>query len=255
MSNPYQSPQSDKNPQAPQLPVEVRRVAVRPLQRLTEAKQFLGEQYWLFVGICLVGMLLGNTVAIVLMGPMMCGMYLCFLQHEKNPPARFEQLIQGFNYFLEAFLAMLMITVVSLIVVIPFYAVMMCGFFGMMAAGDNPDTVAPFMVIIMGLGYVVFIILIFAISVPFTFVFPLIVDRQMKAFDAIKTSWAGAKANFAGLFGMYLLHGFLSVLAACACYFPVFLLLPLCIGSIWLLYREIYPTDPGKPLPVPKPSV
>ena len=48
MSNPYQPPQAGVIKPQPELGVQ--RVAIRPLERLSLAKQRLGDQYWLFVG-------------------------------------------------------------------------------------------------------------------------------------------------------------------------------------------------------------
>ena len=78
MSNPFLAPEVNPGFE-PTESGEFRRISARPIERLTEAKQMLGDQYWLFVGICACGMLIGSIVPLgILMGPMMCGMYLCF---------------------------------------------------------------------------------------------------------------------------------------------------------------------------------
>jgi len=56
------------------------RGVIKPVECLKEAWGLIKDQYWLFLGICAVGMLIGSAFAIVLMGPMMCGIYLCLFQ-------------------------------------------------------------------------------------------------------------------------------------------------------------------------------
>ena len=238
MSNPYQAPEItvDQPSAGP-----VRKIAVRPMARLGEAKQFLGDKYWTFVGICLVGILVGSALAIVLMGPMMCGIFFCFFQREKGH-VTFDMVFKGFDYFLESFVAMLIMTLVIVAIEIPFFIVFGV-LMGVTAAASGGEEPPPFMLAFIPVFYIALFALILTIQVPFAFVFPLIVERKMKPMDAIKMSWQGAKINFMGILGMYALHMLLGLACACACYFPVFLLMPLAVGSTFLIYREIYPTD------------
>ena len=75
MSNPYSAPEKFSGFDPGDFG-EFRRISARPIERLTEAKAMLGNQYWLFVGICLVGVLIGSIVPMgIMMGPMICGIY------------------------------------------------------------------------------------------------------------------------------------------------------------------------------------
>ena len=54
--------------------VEFQRTPIRPFDCLIASKQLMGEQYWLFLGIGVVGILIGSFVPLgILLGPMMCG--------------------------------------------------------------------------------------------------------------------------------------------------------------------------------------
>src|SRR5437899_7283622 len=63
------------------------------------------DRYWLFVGITLVATLLGGAVPIVLIGPMMCGLYMCLLAKMRGEPIEFGLLFKGFDYFVPALVA------------------------------------------------------------------------------------------------------------------------------------------------------
>ena len=95
----------------------------------------LGDQYWLFVGICLVGILIGSIVPMcIMLGPMMCGMYLCFRYRMNGIQVRFETLFKGFDVFVNALLAMLIPLACSMAVMLPLIIIMMIG---IATAGNN----------------------------------------------------------------------------------------------------------------------
>ncbi len=52
---------------APQRSEEFRRISARQIERLTEAKAMPGDQYWLFIGICLIAILIGSMVPLGIM--------------------------------------------------------------------------------------------------------------------------------------------------------------------------------------------
>ena len=71
------------------------RGVIKPVECLKEAWGLIKDQYWLFLGICAVGMLIGSAFAIALMGPMICGIYLCLFQRMRGEPVKFENLFKG----------------------------------------------------------------------------------------------------------------------------------------------------------------
>ena len=93
MSNPYQAPQGV---QPSDQKAEVRCVAVRPVTRFCEAKALLKDQFLLFVLIGFVTLLISSMVPIVLVGPMMCGLFYCFIQKEQGQVS-FEMLFKEFD--------------------------------------------------------------------------------------------------------------------------------------------------------------
>ena len=79
-------------------PTEFRRVPIEPVDCLMRAGSLTGDQYWLFVGICFVGVLIGSLAPLgILLGPMMCGIYLCYFGRERGYRATFELLFKGFD--------------------------------------------------------------------------------------------------------------------------------------------------------------
>jgi len=126
-------------------PIPFNRAAVEPMKCLSEGWNLVKDQYWLFVGMCLVGMLIGNAVPLgILIGPMMCGIYYSFLQKRRGKSVEFGNLFKGFDYFGQSLIATLIHVVPIVIIVIPAYIAFYVGFFLTMlqqqqSGEPNPD--------------------------------------------------------------------------------------------------------------------
>src|SRR4051794_36079692 len=106
----------------PQQPFQ--RGVVRPIQCLREGYQLIKRDYWLFLGICVVGVLIGSAAPMnLLMGPMMCGIYLCLLLRLHGEEVRFNDLFEGFSYFVPSLIATLLMLVPAFLLLVPFYIV------------------------------------------------------------------------------------------------------------------------------------
>jgi uncharacterized membrane protein len=104
---------------------------------------------------------------------------------------------------------------------------------------------------------IVMVVIIF-ISIGFTFAYPLIVDRKLQGFDAVKLSFRAAIANFWRLLGMSILTSLLSFCGALLCYVGVFLVFPIAYAAIACAYEQVFglagPGDVSDNLPPPPPQ-
>ena len=87
------------------------------------------------------------------------------------------------------------------------------------------------------------------------FIYPLIVDRGLKAIPAIRTSIAAALAHFGGVLGLMLIIALISMAAAMLCYVPLFFVLPWTIGAMAVMYRKIFPDVSAMTMPSVESSV
>lgn len=201
------------------------RVSISPMEYLGTAWARVKDQYGLFLGITLVGVLLGGMAPLgLLLGPMMCGIYLCYRQQAKGLPVSFDMLFKGFDHFSEAFIAALLMMAASLVVMIPLmfviFAAMFLGILGGAVAPEGPaqagSAVAGCLLIA---GAMLLVMLASAlISLFFTFTFPLIMDRKLAGMEAVKLSFKAAKANLGGLLMLALLNFALSFAGLLCCY-------------------------------------
>ena len=244
----------------PQIPFH--RNAVEPVQCIKSGWALVKDQYWLFVGMCVVGVMIGSAVPMgILLGPMMCGMHLAFLKRRRGEPIEFGTLFKGFDFFGPSVVATLLQMVPIIAIAIPAYFLFYVGLILSMAAQtatDEPNPGAMLGVFVMfGIFWIVFFVIILFISIGFIFIYPLIVDRKMQGFDAVKLSFKAALANFWRLVGLTMLNALLSVAGILLCYVGAFFVLPITYAAIAIAYEQVFglsnPNDVVSNLPPPPP--
>jgi len=238
---------------------EFRRKAVEPVACIKAGWNLVRNQYWLFVGLSVVGILIGSVVPFgILLGPMMCGIYLALFKTRRGQAIEFNELFKGFDYFGDSLIATMLHLVPVLVIFVPSYIVFYIALFFIMPRNGEPDPAALFSFFgIFAVFWIVMIVILIIISVGFTFAYPLIVDRRLSGLNAVKLSIRAGMANFWQLLGMLLLNGLLSFLGVLFCYVGVFLVLPVSFAAIATAYEQVFglasgDVQPNLPPPPPK---
>ena len=245
----------------PEIPFK--RQAVEPVQCLKNGWELIKDQYWLFVGIAAVAALIGGAVPLgILLGPMMCGQYLTFFKKRRGEPIEFGTLFKGFDFFGPSLVATLIHVIPIIAIVVPAYFIFYISMVVSMVAQGNssePNPAAAFG--IMGafmIFWLVVIVAIIFISIGFTFSYPLIVDRKLQGFDAVKLSFKAAMANFWRLLGMSILSSLLSIAGVLFCYVGIFLVFPIVYAAVESAYEQVFglagPGEINENLPPPPPQ-
>ena len=237
--------------------VEFRRGVVAPMECIKEGWALIKEQYWLFFGISIVGLLIGGVIPIILMGPMMVGIFLCLQQRQRNQPVEFGLLFKGFDQFVPGLIATVIKMIPILILLIPYYIVL----FGMMAVtmprghDPSPDEARAFVMSFFGFE-IVFALGIMIVSIVveifFMLAYPLIADKKMSGLEAVKLSFRAAKANFGGILGLLLLNALFGFIGILCCIIGVYFYLPVSFAAQAVAYRRIFP-ETGTKFPTPPP--
>lgn len=243
---------------SPSPTIEFKRNAVEPIECIKAGWDLIKSQYWLFVGMSAVGFLIGSFVPLgILMGPMMCGIYLSLFQVRRNQPIEFSNLFKGFDYFSDSLIATLLHLIPMVVIFVPSYILFYVGLFLVLPRqGGEPN--ARTMLGFFGffaVFWLVMMVLLIIVSVAFTFAYPLIVDRRLSGLDSVKLSIKAARANFWRLLGLLLLTGLLSVVGVLLCYVGLFLVLPISFAAIAVAYEQVFGLGEVQPnLPPPPPS-
>lgn len=231
--------------------------AVEPVACIKAGWELIRSQYWLFVGIGFVGMVIGMVVPFgILLGPMMCGIYLALFKTKRGQPVEFSDLFKGFDYFGDSLIATLLHMVPMLVIFVPSYIIFYIGLFLIMPRNGEPDPSALFSFFgLFALFWLVMMVLLILVSVGFTFAYPLIVDRRLSGLNAVKLSIRAGMANFWPLLGMLLLNGLMSFVGVLFCYVGAFLVLPIGFAAIATAYEQVFglagESQPNLPPPPP----
>jgi hypothetical protein len=228
---------------APRLP-DFKRNAVRPIECLKQGWDLIKDQYWLFLGMTIVSVLIGNAVPLGIMaGPMMCGLYLCLLKRQAGEPVEFATLFKGFDFFVDGLIAGVVHAVPMAAIISCFYVFMFAGQIAMALSGDrgepNPAVALSFLAVIC-IGLPVMFILLILLAIIFVFAYPLIVDRRLSGLNAVKHSFSAAMANFWPLFGLLLLNGLLGFAGVLVCGVGLWFVMPVTISALAIAYTQVF---------------
>jgi hypothetical protein len=218
---------------------------IKPVECLKEGYALIKDQYWLFFGITVVGLLIGGAVPIVLIGPMMCGIHMCLLQRMRGGNVEFGDLFKGFDYFTPSLIASVIQFVPMIILIVPTYIAFIVLVMLMSATqGRGGDPAAALvMVVLMFVLFMVVMLIAVVIQAFFIFMYPLIVDQKLSGVDAVKTSLNAAKANLGGVIGLTLLNYALTLVGLLCCYVGALAVVPITMASYAVIYRKVFPQN------------
>lgn len=226
------------------------RGVVRPIACYKAGWNLIKDRYWLFVGIAAAGILLGSVAPMgLLLGPMMCGIFLCLFAQIRGEKVSLEMLFKGFDYFSQSLIATLVQMVPVFLVILPVYAIFFIMFMSRMNAprgrgGRGAPTIDPSELVPMFAVICVLVLVVMLVSVVvgalFIFTYPLIVDRRLGALDAIKTSIRAALGNLGGVVGLVGLNLVLAFVGMLFCYVGAFLVLPVGFAAWAVAYRQVF---------------
>lgn len=230
---------------------------IKPVECIKEGWALIKDQYWLFFGISLVGILIGGAVPIVLMGPMMVGIFLCLFQRQRNEPVEFGLLFKGFDQFVPGLVVTVLKMIPILIILVPYYVFLIAMMATNMPRGgiEDPEQARSFVMSFFGVEIVFFLVIMvvsIVVEIFFMFAYPLVADRKLSGIDAVKLSFRAGKANLGGVLGLMLLNMLLGIVGVLCCVIGVYFYLPIAVASQAVAFRRVFP-GPAQPFPVPPP--
>lgn len=232
-------------------PIEFRRGVVKPIECYKEAWELIKNHFWLLLGVIFVGGIIGGATLYILLGAMTCGINYCYLRIIDRQDFKFEDLFKGFNFWLPGL-------IVALFIIIPM--LMLYGIIyvpPLLAMVANPNIRPEELLAVVGISFavdIVFTIFMVCLHTLLLFSFPLIVDKNLSAVQAMKTSARAVWANLggvAGLFGVGFILCMLGMLAACV---GIYFVIPLMMGANTLAYRKIFPAGETPNFNPPSPN-
>ena len=213
---------------------------IRPVECFKEAWELIKNDYWILVLIFLVGVFIGAASLYILLGAMLCGIFNAYLKKIDGKPVSFEDLFKGFNFFAPSILLVIVIIVPSLVMMGVIYA----PFIAALAMGSKLSS-DEFFALLAGSFVVDLLVSIVVISFHtlLFFAFPLLVDRNLSAIDAMKTSARAVWLNLGGVVGLILVGAGINFVGALACGIGAYFTIPIVFAGNVLAYRKVFPAQ------------
>jgi hypothetical protein len=235
-------------------PAEFNRNAVSPVECIKGGWNLIKNQYWLVLGMVIVGWMIASAVPFgILMGPMMCGLFLTLFKIRRGEPIEFGTLFKGFEYLGQSIIATLIhvVPIICLVVgaYVLFYVFFLVAMFSSQASGDQSGAALLVVFVLYAVFWLAVMAVIMFVSIGFMFVYPLIVDRGLLGLDAIKLSFRAAFANFWGLLGMMFLNFLLNVAGLFMCIIGVYFILPIGYAAVAVAYEQVFGLRPVSQTP------
>ena len=231
--------------------------AVRPFECLSGGWQLIKDQYFLFVAMFLIIVVLVTCIpfAGIIYGAWMIGIYYALLGRMRGEPASFNALGKGFGFFSQGF-------VIALLSGLPFALVsvavkLMELRFDEIKKTYPGETPVPPEVLTEQFIWLALFIFAFALfhlitGLIFPFAYQLVVERNLSGWQAIKLSARAARANLGGVLGLVLLEMILGTMGILLCCIGLVLVMPLTKAAWTVAYRQVFPA-PAQDQPAPPP--
>ncbi len=225
---------------------------IKPVECVKEGWELIKKDYWLLFAITLLGALIGGFTLYILFGAMACGMFYCYLRAIDGKSVDLDGLWKGFEWFAPSLIVVLFIIVPMIIV----YAIMYVPLIIAFASGArmNEKEIIP-MLIGFGIFDFVLIIIMVCFHTLLMFSFPLIVDRNLSAVSAMKTSAKAVWKNLGGVGGLIAVNFGLMILGYLALCIGLYFVIPVMLASNVVAYRKVFPRTEIPNFDPPPPNV
>ena len=234
---------------------EFRQEVIRPSECLRAGWLLVKDRYWFFLAMTTVGLVVGSLAPLgLLLGPMICGIYLCLLRTMRGESVAFKMLLGGFDFFLQSFVATLIQIVPIMAMAIPvnlFFALLFVKHVFQWVGppyAEIADLLGPGLTaaIVAAATVVIFLLSVF-FGTFFMFGYPLVVDKGLSGWEAVKLSARASRANFGGAARLMAATTLLSLAGSLVCYVGAFLVTPVTLAAWAVAYRRVFPEGPGHP--------
>ena len=225
--------------------------AISPGDCIGEGWNLVSRQFWLYVGVGLVAMLLVSCVPFVnffLFGPVFGGFYYLVLKDMYDEPVDFGMLFKGFEKFVPLMVVGLIQSAPSIVITIIQYTFEFARLAGggALGGGDVNFYQSGSDVAFAGLSMVLVVSVIVGFFVAiiwhflFVFAIPLVIDQDASIGDALITSAKAALANPGGLIVLVIFQILVMLLGMIAFCIGVFVAIPVLYASNAIAYRQVF---------------
>lgn len=189
--------------------------------------------------------LLFSIASLIITGPLMGGVYLLILKLVRRQPAEAGAVFSGFSDNLgQLILGHLVPALIAGATAIPGVIAMVVPIV-VMAQNEAPNAG---LIAIAAFGFILAIVPLLYLSTSWGFTIPLIADRRMDFWSAMKASRAQVHRNWWTVFGLFMLVGLVNFLGLLVCCVGMFITAPLAFAAWVIAYETIFTSRTDQPV-------
>ncbi len=230
---------------------------IRAVECFKEGWEMIKPHYWMMFAITLVGMLIAGIIPFGIgLGAMYCGIYFVLFQLSSGKPPDFSDLFKGFNFFVQALIATLILVLPMIVFMIVMWVSMAGIMFSMVDSRGivNPSAIFALYGTLIFEGVIMAIVLS-CIHAFLIFSYPLIVERNLSGIEAFKLSARASWANLGGVVSLILCQFALGFLGYLACAVGLYFTIPIMFAGVFVAYRRVFPGSQTRDFSPPPPNV
>ncbi len=218
--------------------IEFNTNVIHPIECYKEGWTRIKDQYWLLFAISLVGAIIGGISMYVLIGAMLCGIFLCYLKVLDGGKVEFEDLFKGFRFFRPSILVTILFIVPMIFVFAIMYVPLIMA--SVMGPRMSQDELFAMLAGTFAVDFIITIVMA-CLHTLLMFAFPRIVDKNLSGWQAVKTSAAAAWQNLKGVTGLWGLSFLVAFAGMFLCFVGTYLAVPIIVAGNAVAYRKVFP--------------
>ncbi len=218
---------------------EIRTGVIKPIECFKEGWQLIKNDYWLLFAITIVGVMIGGLTLYIMLGALVCGIIKCYLQVIDGGKADFEWLFKNIKKHFGAGLLVMAVIVVPMLVV---FSLITIPAIIQMSSGNSmsEDELITFFAVALIVEFVIAFVMV-CLHTLLMFAFPLIADKDLSGWDAIKTSARAVWMNLNGVAGLWTVGFVIGLIGYMLLCFGIYFTIPIIIAGNTVAYRKIFP--------------
>lgn len=216
---------------------------IHPIECVKEAWVLIKDEYWILFAVSIVGAMIGGVSMYVLIGAMICGIFTVYLKKIDGGRVVFDDLWKGFKLFWPSLpLTLVMVVPIVVLMIVMFVTVYLPIITSaVMGSKANENAILGTFLVGVVVELIMSIIMI-TIHSLLVFAFPLLVDRQMSSWEAMKLSARASLKNIGGITGLIVVNMGFGLAGAVTCGLGMYLLIPIITATTLVAYRKVFPS-------------
>jgi membrane-anchored glycerophosphoryl diester phosphodiesterase (GDPDase) len=231
--------------------VDIKTGVIKPVECFKEGWQLIKNDYWILFAITIVGIMFGGVTLYILLGALVCGIFRCYLQVIDGGKAEFDGLFKSIKQNFGAGLLVMAIIVVPMIFV---FSIMYLPILFSTMSGNvmTEDELFAWLTGALLIEFVIAIVMV-CLHTLLMFAFPLIADKNLSGWEAIKTSSKAVWKNLNGVAGIWAVGFFVGLIGYLLLCIGIYFAIPIIIAGNTVAYRKVFPATEYLPTNQPPP--